>query len=117
MASTTVLIVDDHASFRACARRLLEREGYTVVGEAEGGASALECARKVKPQLALVDVYLPDTDGFEVASQLSELEGAPQVVLISSHDRAELDPLVPGSSARGFVPKEELSREAIEALL
>ena len=71
----------------------------------------------MKPQLALVDVYLPSIDGFEVARRMAELEGAPAVVLISSRDRSELDPLVPGSGARGFVPKDELSREAIEPTL
>ena len=114
---TTVLVVDDHPGFRACVRRLLEREGYRVVAEAADGASAVTCAREFKPQLALVDVYLPDVDGFEVAARLAGLDGGPAVVLTSSHDRAELEPLVPGSGARGFVLKDELSREAIEELL
>lgn len=117
MAATTILVVDDHSGFRAWARRLLEREGCHVVGEAPDGASAVDRARELRPQLALVDVYLPDIDGFEVAARLAELEDAPAVVLTSSHDRAELEPLVPGSRARGFVPKDELSREAIEGLL
>jgi DNA-binding NarL/FixJ family response regulator len=117
MAATTVLLVDDHAGFRACARKLLEREGYEVIGEAADGESAVASAPALRPQLALVDVYLPGIDGFEVASRLAQLEGAPAVVLISSRDRSELDALVPGSGARGFVPKDELSREAIEDLL
>jgi DNA-binding NarL/FixJ family response regulator len=116
VAPTTVLIVDD-PGFRACARRLLEREGYRVVGEAADGESAISRARELAPHLALVDVYLPDIDGFEVASRLAALEGAPAIVLISSRDRAELDRLVPDSQARGFVPKDELSRAAIEELL
>jgi DNA-binding NarL/FixJ family response regulator len=114
---TTLLVVDDHPGFRACARRLLEGQGYRVVAEAADGASALSCARELRPELALVDVYLPDSDGFEVAARLAALDDAPTVVLTSSHDRTELDPLVPGSGACGFVPKDELCREAIEALL
>ena len=117
MPATTVLIVDDHPGFRRCARRLLEREGYEVVAEAPDGESAVASAREHKPQLALVDVYLPDIDGFEVAARLAGLDGPPAVVLISSRDRAEVDPLVPRSQVRGFVPKDELSREAIEELL
>jgi two-component system response regulator EvgA len=109
MAATTGLVVD-HSGFRACARRLLERDGYRVVGEARDGASAGSCARQLRPQLALVDVYLPDIDGFELAACLTRLDGAPAVVLTSSHDRAELEPLVPGCGARGFVAKDELSR-------
>ena len=114
---TTVLVVDDHSGFRACARRLLEGEGYQVVGEAADGASALTCAGELRPQLVLLDVYLPDIDGFEVASRLAALDRPPAVVLTSSHDRSELEPLVPGSGARGFLPKDELSREAIDELL
>lgn len=115
--ATTVLVVDDHSGFRASARRLLECEGYRVVGEAEDGESALTLARELKPQIALVDVYLPDTDGIDVASRLSELDDAPAVILISSHERTELEPLVAGSGARGFVSKAKLSRDALEQLV
>jgi DNA-binding NarL/FixJ family response regulator len=114
---TTVLVVDDHSGFRACARRLLEGEGYQVVGEAADGASALTSAGELRPQLVLLDVHLPDIDGFEVASRLAALNRPPAVVLTSSHDRSELEPLVPGSGARGFLPKDELSRKAIDELL
>jgi DNA-binding NarL/FixJ family response regulator len=112
-----VLIVDDHAGFRVQARRMLESEGYRVVGEAGDVASAVEAARALEPELALVDVYLPDGNGFELASTLGALEAAPAVVLTSSHDRAELADCVAESGARGFIPKAELSREAIEELL
>jgi two-component system response regulator FimZ (fimbrial Z protein) len=113
----TVLVVDDHAGFRACARRFLEGDGCLVVGEAADGASAVMCARDLCPDVALVDVHLPDCDGFDVAARMAALERPPAVVLTSSHDRSEVDPLLPRSAARGFVPKEKLSREAIEELL
>jgi DNA-binding NarL/FixJ family response regulator len=115
--ATTVLVVDDHSGFRGCARRLLEDEGYHVVGEAADGASAVSAARELQPELALIDVYLPDIDGFEVAARLAALDRAPAVILTSSRGRAELEALVPGTGARGFVPKDELSKEAIEGLL
>ena len=117
VAETTVLIVDDHPAFRASARRLLEREGYRVVGEAADGESAVASARELSPQLALVDVYLPDIDGFEVASRLAALVPAPAIVLISSHDRPELAEPVSDSPAHGFLRKDELSRSALEELL
>ena len=112
-----VLIVDDHSRFRAQVRRMLESEGYTVVGEAGDVASAIEAARALEPEVALVDVYLPDGDGFEVTSRLGALAAAPAVVLTSSHDGAEFEGCVAGSGARGFLPKTELSRQAIEELL
>jgi DNA-binding NarL/FixJ family response regulator len=117
MASVTVLVVDDHSGFRASARRLLEAQGYRVVGEAGDGAAALAHARDLRPQLALVDIYMPGLDGFEVAARLAALDDAPAVVLISSRDRADLEALIDDSAARGFVPKAELSREAIDELL
>jgi two-component system response regulator EvgA len=112
-----VLIVDDHAGFRACARRLLECEGYRVVGEAADCASALEAARELEPELALVDVHLPAADGFELTSRLGTLADPPAVVLISSRDGAGLESSVAACGARGFVPKSDLSRAAIEQLL
>jgi DNA-binding NarL/FixJ family response regulator len=111
------LIVDDDARCRALARRLLDSEGYRVVGEADDCASALRAARELGPELALVDVYLPDGDGFDLAAKLTALDQPPQVVLMSSRDGADFDSLVPDTGARGFVPKADLSVEAIEELL
>jgi DNA-binding NarL/FixJ family response regulator len=71
----------------------------------------------LQPQLALVDVYLPDGDGFDLASRLAVLADPPAVILISSHDKTELEHCVAQSGARGFVAKAELSRAAIEELL
>jgi DNA-binding NarL/FixJ family response regulator len=113
----TVLIVDDHPSFRATARTLLELEGYRVVGEAADGASAVEEAHRLQPELVLLDVQLPDTDGFAVAERLLGDEHAPAVILTSSRDAADFGPLVAQSGARGFVPKSELSGAALAALL
>jgi two-component system response regulator EvgA len=113
----TVLIVDDHPSFRASARLMLEAGGYEVVGEAEDGGTALAVARRLRPELVLLDVLLPDIDGFEVARRLLDLSGAaPQIVLVSSHDSSDLGEAIGASGARGFVPKSELSAEAIASL-
>ena len=113
----TVLIVDDHPSFRASARRLLEADGYTVVGEAGDGAEALAAAGELAPELVLLDVALPDLDGFEVARRLTADGGGPVVVLTSSRDWSEQAGLVTASGARGFVAKAELSGAALSALV
>jgi DNA-binding NarL/FixJ family response regulator len=113
----TVLIVDDHPSFRASARTLLEAEGYEVVGEAENAVEALRSARELKPDLVLLDVQLPDLDGFEVCEQLRVFDHPPVVVLTSSRDGADYGRCIEGCGACGFVPKGDLSGAAIAALL
>src|SRR5215467_6670629 len=85
-----VLVVDDHPGFRRCARALLTSEGFEVVGEAEDGASALALAR----ELVLLDIQLPDIDGFEVAERLLERKPDLSIVLVSSRGRAEYGPLI-----------------------
>jgi DNA-binding NarL/FixJ family response regulator len=112
-----VLIVDDHPSFRSAARLLLEHEGFEVIGEAEDGASGLQATTDLSPDIVLLDINLPDLDGFDVASRICLDQTAPKVVLTSSRDPREFGPLVGRSGARGFVPKGELSAERICALL
>jgi DNA-binding NarL/FixJ family response regulator len=112
-----VLIIDDNSAFRAAARRLLERAGFVVVAEAGTGAGGVREAKAHSPDLAIVDVQLPDFDGFELAERLSELEVPPRVILISSLDGADFGALVVGSSALGFIPKAELSASLINALV
>ena len=73
----SVLIVDDHPSFRASARVLLEAEGFDVIGEAADGASGIAEAKRLRPDLVLLDVQLPDIDGFDVASRLTNGPGPP----------------------------------------
>jgi DNA-binding NarL/FixJ family response regulator len=115
--SKTILIVDDHPSFRWMARALLESEGFDVVGEAEDGAGAIEAAKKLHPDVILLDVQLPDVDGFEVAAQLTQNGNSPAIVMTSSRDECDFGSLVANSGARGFIPKAELSAEAVSALL
>jgi DNA-binding NarL/FixJ family response regulator len=115
--SRTILIVDDHPSFRASARMLLEGEGYVVVGESEDGLSGLRAARTLRPDVVLLDVQLPDIDGFEVAVRLTAHDPAPAIVLVSSRSREDVGSLVSRSGALGFIPKSELSGDTLEAVL
>jgi DNA-binding NarL/FixJ family response regulator len=114
---TKVLIVDDHPSFRSAARLLLEHEGFEVVGEAEDGATGLSATSELDPDVVLLDVNLPDLDGFDVASRICLDHAAPKVVLVSSRDPREFGPLIGRSGAQGFIPKGELSGARICALL
>jgi DNA-binding NarL/FixJ family response regulator len=113
----SILIVDDHPSFRATARALLEAEGFEVVGEADTGVAAVRAAHELHPDVVLLDVHLPDFDGFEVAARLRSNGEAPAIVLTSSRDASDFGPLVEQSGARGFVPKGELSGTALATLL
>jgi len=115
--ATTVLIVDDHPGFRASARMLLEAEGFDVVGEAGDGRSGLDAAADLQPDVVLLDIQLPDMDGFAVATRLNVNGTAPAVVLISSRAREDLREQVEASPVRGFIPKSELSGAALEALI
>jgi DNA-binding NarL/FixJ family response regulator len=111
-----VLIVDDHPSFRRFAARLLETAGFSVVGEAEDGASALAAARRLQPEFVLLDVLLPDMSGLVVAEALAGDSHHPRVVLVSSRSASELGPALGESTAAGFLTKSELTAEALAAI-
>lgn len=113
----TVLIVDDNPGFRAAARALLELDGYLVVGEAGDGASGLCESRRLRPGIVLLDVGLPDASGLDLAAQLTAQPDPPAVVLVSSRDRVDLEPLIERTGARGFIAKAELSAQALERLV
>jgi DNA-binding NarL/FixJ family response regulator len=113
---TSVLIVDDHPGFRASARRMLEAGGYRVVGEAADGGAALAAAQELRPDLVLLDVQLPDLDGFEVAARLAALGCQAEIVLTSSRDAADFGEAVAASPARGFIAKAELSGATLAEL-
>ena len=112
-----VLIVDDHVGFRRVARRLLQEIGIQVVGEAGTGADALSEARRLKPDLVLLDIQLPDLDGLAVAASLRMEPEPPAVVLVSSRDAADYGPRLDSSGALGFIAKADLSAESLTALL
>jgi DNA-binding NarL/FixJ family response regulator len=115
--STTVLIVDDHATFRSFASALLQAEGYTVVGEAGDGATALREFRRLRPDVVLLDIQLPDIDGFEVTKQLAAEGNGTAVVLVSSRDASDYRRRLAGSTARGFIAKASLSGATLAAVL
>jgi DNA-binding NarL/FixJ family response regulator len=114
---TTVLIVDDHAGFRVQARALLVADGFSVIGEAVDGSSGLEGVRTLRPDLVLLDIGLPDIEGFEVAGELAVTGPPPFVVLTSSREASEYGRRLASSRVLGFIPKDELSGAAIRALV
>ena len=115
-SSAAILIVDDHDGFRAFARVMLEADGFTVT-EAATGAEATEAARIVRPGLVLLDVQLPDFDGFEVARRLAGQAGGPVIVLTSTREASDYGARITSSPAAGFMPKDQLSGAALRRFL
>ena len=113
----TVLIVDDHAGFRASARELLEAEGFEVVGEAEDAESAVEAARRLRPDVVLLDIQLPDADGVEVSRRIESENGRPEIVLVSSRDASYLGRALAECPACGFIQKSQLCGAELRKLV
>jgi DNA-binding NarL/FixJ family response regulator len=113
----TVLIVDDHEAFRVSVSALLEAEGFTVLGEAADGATAIVDSERLRPDVVLLDIQLPDLDGFTVAERLAEANEPPAVVLISSREAEAYGPRLEAAPTQGFIPKRELSGAALAALI
>jgi len=123
----TALVVDDHEGFRAFARLILESAGFTVT-EAATGAEAASAAAATSPQLVLLDIQLPDTDGFEVARRLTAAQGqhgqhgqhdqpGPVIVLTSTREASDYGGRIAASPAAGFLPKDQLSARALRGYL
>jgi DNA-binding NarL/FixJ family response regulator len=112
-----LVIVDDHADFRGVARTILEGPWLDVVGEAFDARDAVEMCASLRPDVVLVDVHLPDADGFELARLLADLDPSPDVVLTSSRPLADLRSRLGRAPTRGFLTKSDLSVDAIMELL
>lgn len=117
MTAPTILVIDDHGGFRATARRLLERDGWTVVGEAVDGRSGLAAAMALAPDVVLLDIGLPDLDGFDVADQLAARASSSSVVLVSSRDPEAYLDRVRTSRVAGLIPKDRLDGASLRSLV
>lgn len=112
-----MLIVDDHADFREAASALLEHEGFAVLGGVADGDAAMGEVERLRPDVVLLDIQLPDLDGFAVAALLASASDPPAVVLISSREPAAYGSRLAAAPARGFIPKRKLSGAALATLV
>jgi DNA-binding NarL/FixJ family response regulator len=115
--SIRVLVVDDHPGYRSMARRMLAAAGFDVVGEAGTGSEAVAVSARLHPDAVLLDVQLPDLDGFEVSRRLARQASPPAVVLTSARSLADYGVQAVPSAVRGFLPKSEVSGAALSHLL
>ena len=114
---STILIIDDDPRFRTQARVVLEADGFVVIGQAVDGASGLEAAQSLEPDFVLLDIGLPDVDGFDVARAMALHRPAPFVVLTSTRDARAYGRRLTDGQHLGFIPKEQISGAAIRALV
>jgi DNA-binding NarL/FixJ family response regulator len=111
------LLVDDNEDFLASAGRLLESQGFEIVGYATSAAEAIDLVGSLEPDIALVDIELAEDDGIALAITLEASAPATRVVLISAYERDDLTELIADSPAIGFLPKSDLGADAITELL
>jgi DNA-binding NarL/FixJ family response regulator len=113
--TATVVIVDDHDGFRTTARAVLGGDGFEIVGEAADGRAGIEAVLALAPDVVLLDIDLPDLDGFAVAERLAAAGSTAVVVLTSSRDRSDFGPLLDAASVRGFIAKAELCGDTLRS--
>lgn len=111
------LIVDDNESFIEVARTFLEQDGLWVVGVAATAGDALRQVEALRPDVVLVDIFLGAESGLALAARLGAMDGEPAVILISTHAEGDVSALISGSRVAGFLPKAELSAEAVRSIV
>ncbi|MDQ8043281.1 MAG: response regulator [Solirubrobacteraceae bacterium] len=113
----SILIVDDHDGFRRRAARALEADGFAVIGQAADLASGLAEAARLHPDVVLLDIHLPDGCGMEFAPKFAAQAPGAQVILTSTYDAHDVSHVIGEPGIAGFLPKSELSGDALAALL
>jgi len=112
-----ILVADDHELVRRGIRGLLRaRRGWTVVGEAANGREAVEKAMKLKPDVAIVDISMPDLDGLQVTRQIREAAPTTKVVVLTMHESDQMVRRVLEAGALGYVLKSDLAAHLVKAV-
>ena len=115
--NTRILVVDDHDVARNAICSLLERSGdVQIVGTARGGAEALQAIRELHPDLVLLDLMMPDMDGFEILARLQGEAEAPKVVVLSMNDSSTAEKRATVGGAAAFVSKMRAHRDLLTVI-
>ena len=117
MKKLRILVADDHGLVRRGARALLQaRHGWRVVGEAANGREAVENTIKLKPDVAVVDITMPEMDGVEVTRQIREAVPGTKVLVLTMHESEQLVHRALDAGARGYLLKSDLTECLVKAV-
>jgi DNA-binding NarL/FixJ family response regulator len=112
-----ILVADDHALFRRGIRALLhDQRGWRVVGEAGSGREAVDQAQRLKPDVAILDVTMPDLDGLEATRQLRQTAPDTKVLILTMHESKQMLRRVLEAGASGYVLKSDFPHSLVEAV-
>jgi DNA-binding NarL/FixJ family response regulator len=111
-----LLLVDDHRMLREGLRRALEERGLEVVGEASDGTEALRLALELRPDVVLMDVSMPGTDGIDATRSIMQADGRQRVVMLTMHNDGDVVDRAIRAGASGYLTKDCSIGEVVEAV-
>ena len=113
----TLFLVDDHSVVRAGIKSLLSaQENLEIIGEASNGTDAVKKIRELEPDVAILDISMPDKSGLEVLKELQEEPGKTRFIALSMHEDPEYVQSFLGAGGSGYVPKSSLETQLIDAI-
>lgn len=112
-----IVVADDHELVRRGIRDLLQAQrDWKVVGEAVGGRDAIEIVKKLKPDIAIVDITMPDMDGLEATRRIRDIARETQILILTMHESDQMVRRVLDMGARGYVLKSDMAAHLIQAV-
>ncbi len=113
---TRLLLVDDHAMFRQSLRKLLEDQGFSIIGEASDGREAVRLARTLDPDIAILDVSMPLLNGIDAAHEIHRLAPQTQVILLTMYREEAYILEALRAGIRGYVLKDQAASDLVAAV-